>query len=129
MKASHAMLILSLCLLPACAPLQPHESTWGDAGEVALRVAACPLTLCMSEIGLRLDADQAQRQAAHDRWYWSASREERDRADRREQAALIGLGMALSGGGPFQARPAPLRAPALRCTSLVMGASAYTECP
>lgn len=88
----------------------------------------------MSELGLRAEADRAQRQAAHDRWYWSASREERDRADRadrREQAALIGLGLALSGGGPFQARPsysAPLAPPCQTMIGNQIGAATYLTC-
>lgn len=129
MKPSRVMLILSLCLLPSCAPLQPHASAWGDAGEVALRVVACPLTFCMSEVGLYQNAEQEKRQAARARWYRSLTTEQQDREDRHDDAALMGLGMALSGGGgPFALRPAP-RPPALRCTSLNMSAMTYTECP
>ena len=123
-------LILPL-IISACAPLSPHDTALGDIAEVAGRVVACPLTLCMSELGLRAEADRARRQAAHDRWYWSASREERARADRREQAALIGLGMALSGGGPFQARPsysAPLAPPCHTMIGNQIGSATYLNC-
>jgi hypothetical protein len=131
MKRIHAFWSLCLVLiLSACAPLQPHGSAWGDAGEVALRVLACPLTLCMSEAIVWQNAEQQQRQAAHARWYRSLSREEQDREDRREAAALQALGLALSGGGPFQARPriAPVVPP---CQSLIgnqIGTTTYLTC-
>ncbi len=131
MKRIHACLSLCLVLiLSACAPLQPHESAWGDAGEVTLRVLACPLTVCLSEVELWSRAEQQQRQAAHARWYRSLSREEQDREDRREAAALQALGLALSGGGPVQARPhiAPVAPP---CQSLIgnqIGTTTYLNC-
>lgn len=114
----------------ACAPLQPHESAWGDAGEVALRVVACPLTLCMSELGLYQNAVQAQRQAEREQWYRSLTPAQQDREDRREAAAMMGLGMALSGGSPFD-RPVPARVPrpALQCTSATIGTATYLNCP
>ena len=68
---------------------------------------------------------------------------ERDREDRREAARLLGLGLALSGGGPFRVPMAPVyQAPAFtpapyqylaprqptNCTSNIVGSSVYTNC-
>ena len=74
--------------------------------------------------------------------------EQQDREDRREAAALLGLGLALSGGGPFRVPMAPVyqppvyQAPAFtpapyqylaprqpaNCTSNIVGSSVYTNC-
>ena len=115
-----ALAFWSLCLaliLSACAPLQPHDSALGDAGEVAGRTALCAVSLCLSEVGMWDNYKRAQRArvTVHDA--------------RHDDAALLGLGMALSGGGPFQARTVAPRPLALRCTSLMIGSSTYTECP
>lgn len=93
--------------IAACAPVRQHDSAWGTAGEVALRVVGCPLTLCFSEVGLAIDHERAQRNAAYEAWYQGLSPEEKDREARREAARLQALGFALSGGGPFQRTIAP----------------------
>ena len=69
--------------------------------------------------------------------------EQQDREDRREAAALLGLGLALSGGGPFRVPMAPVyQAPAFtpapyqylaprqptNCTSNIVGSYVYTNC-
>lgn len=128
-------------VLLSCAPLNPQNSTVGDIGEVTWRVLLCPLTLCLSEVELKRQKQDAAQRAAYQSWYHGLSSEQQDREDRREEARLFGLGLALSGGGPFRnfsAPPAqvyqsvpvpitPLRRPTL-CTTDVMGSSAYTTC-
>lgn len=112
------VVLLSLSLLTACAPLQPHSSAWGDAGEVAGRTVLCAVSLCMSELGLYQNAEDAKRRTALS-------------DDRHDDAALMGLGMALSGGGPFTPRPvAPAVRPlTLQCTSATIGTATYLNCP
>lgn len=128
-------LIVLFCILVivACAPLQRHDSAWGTAGEIALRTALCPLTLCLSELGKAMDYERAQRDAAYGQWYQGLSPEEQDRADRREAARLQALGLALSGGGPLQrpnasrVLPMPI-APRVSCTEVQTGAFSQVNC-
>jgi hypothetical protein len=96
---------------------------------------ACPLTLCLSELGLYQNAEDAKRREARAQWYQGLTPAQQAREDQREQAALMGLGMALSGGGPFAPRPvapvapvAPIR-PALQCTGAQIGTTTYLNCP
>ncbi len=84
MKPSLVMLSLSLSLLSACAPLHPHTSAWGDAGEVAGRVLLCPLTLCTSELILQKEHEADEQRFAYARWYNSLSLEARAHEDQRE---------------------------------------------
>ena len=116
-----ALAFWSLCLaliLSACAPLQPHDSALGDAGEVAGRTVLCAVSLCLSEVGMWGNYERAQRArvTVHDA--------------RHDDAALLGLGMALSGGGPFQARPriAPVAPPCQNIIANQIGSATYLNC-
>lgn len=125
----------------SCAPLNPNNSTLQDVGEITGRVLLCPLTLCMSEVGFKMNYEDEQRRRAYQQWYQGLSGEQQDREDRREAARLFGLGLALSGGGPFRNFSAPL-APAYQpvpvptyqprqptnCTTSFIGNQAYTNC-
>lgn len=123
--------LFSLSLLIGCAPLHPHSSAWGDAGEVAGRVLLCPLTLCTSELILQKEHEADEQRFAYARWYNSLSPEQRNHEDARSAAAAQALGLALSGGGPRFTAPAPYQAPrpALNCTSYMIGDRAYVNCP
>ena len=93
---------------------------------------ACPLTLCTSELILHMEHQQQLKQEAHDRWYQSLSPAERARQDQREAAAMMGLGLALSGGGPTFAvpPPAPYRQPGnVNCVARSLGNTTYLDCP
>lgn len=131
MKPSLVMLSLSLSLLSACAPLHPHTSAWGDAGEVAGRVLLCPLTLCTSELILQKEHEADEQRFAYARWYNSLSLEARAHEDQREAVRLQALGFALSGGGPrftVPATPSQSRQ-TLSCASRAVGTWTYLDCP
>ena len=85
----------------------------------------------MSELGLYQNAEDAKRREARAQWYQTLTPAQQDREDQHEQAALMGLGMALSGGGPFTPRPvAPAVRPlTLQCTSATIGTATYLNCP
>jgi hypothetical protein len=128
-------------LLTACASLHPHDSAWGDAGEVAIRVVIAPLTLGTSELILMADEKYQKDKQARQDWLNRMGPEERSRQDRRDAAAMLGLGMALSGSRPFQSLAPSNQAPAypimplpqidrpsMNCTSNTVGQQTYTNC-
>lgn len=131
MKPSLVMLSLSLLLVSACAPLHPHTSAWGDAGEVVGRVLLCPLTLCTSELILQKEHEAEEQRFAYARWYNSLSPEARAHEDQREAVRLQALGFALSGGGPrFTVPAAPSQSrQTLSCTGRAVGTWTYLDCP
>src|SRR5690349_20815434 len=88
--------IIGIIFLVGCAPLNPHNTIGEDVGEVALRVVACPVTLCLSEYMMheerRIDAmkeaaalkkkkDQEEYQKQYWAWYDQLSEEQKNIED------------------------------------------------
>ena len=96
-------LTLCLCLvtltLVSCAPLNPHNTSMEDVGEVTLRVIVFPLTLGISESIVaserRMQAKDEARQAERAYWLSTLPPEQRLYVDRQEtiaaRAALMGI--------------------------------------
>jgi hypothetical protein len=114
MRLLSFLLIPFLCL--SCAPLQPHDSAFGDAGEVAIRVLICPLTLCTSELMLAMDAkaqvQRQQQQEAYARWVQSLTPEQQVYLEGQRingaGAAMLGLGFS---GGIIHQQPVEMSPP------------------
>lgn len=85
---------------------------------MAGRTVLCAVSLCMSEVGFWQNAEQAQRTRAT------------VREESHDDAALLGLGMALSGSGPFQPRPrrAPVVPPCQTIIGNQIGTTTYYSC-
>jgi hypothetical protein len=108
---------------------------------VAFRVVAAPLTLGMTELILIADEKYQKEKQARQDWLNHMSPEERDRQDRRDAAAMIGLGLALQGSRPFQSTTpfmnqptypivpiTPVFRPPVTCLSNTVGGQTYTQC-
>ncbi len=131
MKALTSLVLI--IMVGACAPLYPHNTLGEDIGEVAIRIVACPITLCMSELGLHeRRRQQAQEEAQalayqkqqqrYQQWYQTLTPEEqaredynqmelaereRDRAALRQSSAMQALGMMNMGRPLLQYMPPP----------------------
>ena len=121
MKLRRGFVLMGLLSLlsSACAPLQPHESAWGDAGELAGRTALCAVSLCLSEVGQWGNYERTQRSRGT------------VRDESHDDAALLGLGMALSGDGPFRPRAPFLTPSAPPCRNVMgtqVGPTTYLNC-
>ena len=92
-------LCLATLILVSCAPLNPHNTSMEDVGEVTLRVIVFPLTLGISESIVaserRMQAKDEARQAERAYWLSTLTPEQRVYVDRQEtlaaRAALMGI--------------------------------------
>ena len=150
----NALLLVIGVLVSGCADLilRDTDSTAETTGKVAARVLLCPLTICMSEIGLaeakgkeEREAQRYEEQVRYRQWFKTLTPEqqerERDRQAQLEAARIQALGMLLGRGGFQLVQPAPYQAPVyqpapaittprqpLNCTSNRVGNQVYTNC-